>query len=428
MHQKNERENILSVVGGHHIAAVDLFVGGKSLGELSSGALKPPLVSFVVICWNYAQFVSQTIASIKDQDYPNFECIVINNGSTDDSGAVIENAVAEDKRFTIAHLPENLGQLGAAFWALDRIKGNFVVFVDADDILFPAFASTHLQVHLAVPRSVAMSTSNIVEINAAGELLTRRYDLFGKDGGADTKGLAPENKVVRLSTISDVQYRLLGSQTSTRSPYKGGWFWAPGTSNMFRRTVLDMCRIKGHSNIFMRSSDSHFNHLCHAIGGTAIIDHHLAGYRQHGSNYFSKTETIAGVRQGSPNFAAISRDTTRETLECLLERTAFFNWILAGRYWAVIDQLPNVHPELLPGYFGENATKDLFTRHIQKICDEFGYKISVRQICARFDRTSAKKIFRDGLAPENHPLAERQFRLNSIKKVLSFFKRKKQTS
>lgn len=427
MHQKNERELVLSVVDEHLPKTVNLFIGGKSLNELSSGGLQPPLVSFVVICWNYAQFVRQTIASIKAQDYPFFECLVINNGSTDDSRAVIESAVSDDTRFTIANLSENLGQLGAAFWALDRIKGNFVTFVDADDILFPAFASTHLQIHLAIPRSVAMSTSNIVEINAAGEPITSRYDLFGKDGGGDTKGLTREDGVVRLSTISADQYKLLNQQTTTRAPYKGSWFWAPGTSNMFRRTILDMCRIKSNSDIFMRAADSHFNHLCHAIGGTAIIDVTLAGYRQHGANYFSKMETIAGIRRGPPNYTYNSRKKTRETLECFMEKTPFFNWILPSRYWSVVDQLPNIRSEDLPSYFSEPEAKDLFTRHIQKICDEFGYKDSVRQICARFDHSSAMKIFESGLAVGNYPRARKYFRRNSIKKALSLLKLKKRS-
>ena len=121
--------------------------------ELSPFGLSPPLVSFVVICWNYAQYVAEAIASIRAQDYLHFECLVINNGSTDRSGEEIARAVGEDKRFTVVTFDENLGQLGAALWALDHIKGSFVTFVDADDVLFSTFASTHVQVHLALRRA-----------------------------------------------------------------------------------------------------------------------------------------------------------------------------------------------------------------------------------------------------------------------------------
>src|ERR1035437_6166110 len=50
--------------------------------------LKPPLVSVVITSWNHARFVGAAIDSIRGQDYPHLECLVIDNGSIDDSRAV----------------------------------------------------------------------------------------------------------------------------------------------------------------------------------------------------------------------------------------------------------------------------------------------------------------------------------------------------
>ena len=81
-------------------------------GALRSVA-KSPLVSLVLINWNYANFIGATIDSIKRQDYPWFEAIVVDNGSTDESRDIIAAHVGDDPRFRVLCLDQNLGQLGA---------------------------------------------------------------------------------------------------------------------------------------------------------------------------------------------------------------------------------------------------------------------------------------------------------------------------
>ena len=67
-------------------AAGEMTIEGQPVGELG---LQAPLVSVVVVNWNYARFIGATIDSIRGQDYSRFECLVIDNASTDDSRAVI---------------------------------------------------------------------------------------------------------------------------------------------------------------------------------------------------------------------------------------------------------------------------------------------------------------------------------------------------
>jgi glycosyltransferase involved in cell wall biosynthesis len=403
---------------------ITLTIGEKSLHELCSGALKPPLVSFVVICWNYAQYVGDAIASIRAQDYPYFECLVINNGSTDDSGPVIAHAIEGDSRFTIATLPENLGQLGAAIWALDQIKGSFVTFVDADDILFPSFASTHLQVHLALPRNVALTSSNVIEVNAEGRLITGQYDNFGRNE-EDSPGLREERVVPRLSSISAAQYQLLSEQTKWRPPNKGGWCWAPGTANMFRKTVLNLCRLAGENAQRMRAADTHFNSLCHGIAGTGLIGLPLSGYRQHDSNYFSTSETLPGIRRGSRKYASKDADNRRETVESVLSKASQFNWLLARRFWPFIDQLRNMGESPLQDYHDDSQMIEMFTRKISDICDEFGYRHSFKEIAKRFGPLTARRMFHDGLPPERYRRVRKYIATASIRNALSALKRKR---
>lgn len=133
--------------------------------SLEEAGVSAPLMSFVLVNWNYARYIGQTIDSIRVQDYEKFECVIVDNGSDDDSLAVIERHVGADPRFRVIGLPENRGQLGAAFVGIRETSGPFLAIIDSDDVLFPTYASVHLQVHLALPNSVGFTSSNAIEID-----------------------------------------------------------------------------------------------------------------------------------------------------------------------------------------------------------------------------------------------------------------------
>src|SRR5262249_10368193 len=134
-------------------------------------SVREPLVSLIVVNWNYARFVGSTIESIAQQSYRRFECLVVDNGSTDDSKKVIAAKIGGDPRVKLEYLPENLGHLGAGFSSLHKVKGDFIAFVDADDLLFPDYLATRLQVHLAARYPTAVTSSNVLEINSTGSII-----------------------------------------------------------------------------------------------------------------------------------------------------------------------------------------------------------------------------------------------------------------
>ncbi|WP_313516559.1 glycosyltransferase family A protein [Pseudomonas sp.] len=99
-----------------------------------------PLVSVLVPCYNYANFVGEALTSVLDQDYPNFELIVVDDGSTDDSASVIERTIEALKLGSRAHRvlflkQENQGVSAALNTALALAEGEFVATFDADDIM-----------------------------------------------------------------------------------------------------------------------------------------------------------------------------------------------------------------------------------------------------------------------------------------------------
>lgn len=94
-----------------------------------------PLVSVIIPCYNYGKYVGDAIDSVKMQSYENWECVVVNDGSTDDSETRILDAINGDERFTYLK-EENKGASSARNAGICKSKGKYIVSLDADDVIF----------------------------------------------------------------------------------------------------------------------------------------------------------------------------------------------------------------------------------------------------------------------------------------------------
>jgi glycosyltransferase involved in cell wall biosynthesis len=91
-----------------------------------------PGVSIVVTCYNYGSYVAECLDSIKNQTYSNYEVIIVNDGSTDNSEEIIKQYLL-DKRFRYIK-QENAGQTKAKNRGIKESKAGFIAFLDADDV------------------------------------------------------------------------------------------------------------------------------------------------------------------------------------------------------------------------------------------------------------------------------------------------------
>lgn len=97
--------------------------------------LSHPLLSVIVPAYNVEKYINESIDSILAQDYPALEIIVINDGSTDGTSRMLDK-YREDKRFVIIE-KENEGPGVARNRGLDTARGEFITFVDGDDVIAP---------------------------------------------------------------------------------------------------------------------------------------------------------------------------------------------------------------------------------------------------------------------------------------------------
>lgn len=93
-----------------------------------------PFFSLIVPVYNVAPYLKACLDSISRQTYPNFEVICVNDGSTDESGDILEKYACQDKRFNV-YYQKNTGPGAARNLALSKANGRYLLFIDADDWL-----------------------------------------------------------------------------------------------------------------------------------------------------------------------------------------------------------------------------------------------------------------------------------------------------
>lgn len=103
------------------------------------------MVSVIIPAYNAAQFLSETVASVISQSYSDWEMLLVDDGSTDNTPGLCDSLAASDPRIHVFHKP-NGGLSDARNYALDRAKGEYVTFLDADDLLHPDFLKKTLAV------------------------------------------------------------------------------------------------------------------------------------------------------------------------------------------------------------------------------------------------------------------------------------------
>ena len=97
-----------------------------------------PLVSIVMPAYNVAQYIGSSIESVVNQTEGNWELIIVNDGSTDQTGTVIENWAVRDARIKV-YTQENAGVAAARNKGLALASGHYISFLDADDIYAPTY-------------------------------------------------------------------------------------------------------------------------------------------------------------------------------------------------------------------------------------------------------------------------------------------------
>ena len=98
--------------------------------------MKEDLISVIIPVYNVGRYLKRCIESVRTQTYSNIEIILVDDGSTDDSGAICDHYAKQDQRIKVLH-QDNKGQSAARNAGLDVACGEYIGFVDSDDWIHP---------------------------------------------------------------------------------------------------------------------------------------------------------------------------------------------------------------------------------------------------------------------------------------------------
>ena len=177
----------------------------------------PPRLSVVVCVCNIEGFVAECIESLLSQDFDDFEIIAVDDCSTDSSGAVLDDLAAGNSRLRVVHLEENVGLGMARNAGLRRARGDYVLFLDGDDMMTPG--------------SLTAIASRLTE-NADPDVLLYDYERLYWWG--DRK----RNRLSRLLTEAGTRSFGLGEHPGLLRIFPVAW------NKAYRRDFLDTLRLE----------------------------------------------------------------------------------------------------------------------------------------------------------------------------------------
>lgn len=103
------------------------------------------LVSIIIPTYNTEKFIGATLQSVQNQTYQNWEMILVDDASTDDTVKIIQDFAANDHRIKLSVLPKNSGNGYARNVALEKATGKYIAYLDADDLWFPTKLEKQIQ-------------------------------------------------------------------------------------------------------------------------------------------------------------------------------------------------------------------------------------------------------------------------------------------
>jgi glycosyltransferase involved in cell wall biosynthesis len=258
----------------------------------------PPLVSVIVNNYNYGRFLRDAVDSVFAQTYPQIECIIVDDASTDESPAVLADIAAVHPQAKIITRTVNGNQLAAALDGLAASTGDYILFLDSDDFLLDQCVATQVFVNLSLRVPVGFTCSDMLQI-------ARDRLIFGSALSVANyvKLATPEMKPM----VRPLPEELAGSWNSEAIDQSvldrlysvdignKGWPWATTSAFFFRHDALNLWIDTPGLVQCGRSLDGFFGRAINAITGSVLIDQALVAFRSHGANNFNQKSQLANL-------------------------------------------------------------------------------------------------------------------------------------
>ncbi|MGO9007990.1 MAG: glycosyltransferase family 2 protein [Beijerinckiaceae bacterium] len=283
-------------------------------GAVSESLFELPLVSVVVINYNYGHLLPQAVASIFNQTYPKVECIIVDNASTDGSPEVLRTLEAAHPGLKVIRRTANDGQTAASLDGFALSSGHYVIFLDADDALLPHCIETHVCVHLSLRIHVGFTAGDMLQV-VNGEVVVSTGEAMN---GYIRSGRGQRANLFRpfhSGPEGSWPPRYLGAELRDKihyvAPLCTKWVWAPTSGLCYRRDAIALFADNENLPHLRTGTDMYFAHGIGGWCGSVLIDEPLFIYRIHGSNIYSQRAQLNRTLNYRPGASGDSNDKAK---------------------------------------------------------------------------------------------------------------------
>ena len=271
-------------------------------------------VSIITPAWNAAEYIGDTIASVRAQTLQDWEWLIVDDGSSDDTVAIVRTAAAADSRIRLLQ-QANAGPSTARNRAMREAAGEWFAFLDSDDGWDPRFLATQLALFRAYPET-DLVTATAVNRGGPFDGQPTRPAAAGHPVLSLDEMIRDETSVFIMTVFRRTVFDAIGSFDEAQWTSEDYDFWirAAQAGFVFRRNPepLGWYRIRGESLSRQRAR---------------MLDGLVTSYRK------ARARTVAG----SPTQPVIDAQITRFESELLLERAKVA--IEQGQFAAAADHL-----------------------------------------------------------------------------------------
>lgn len=230
------------------------------------------LITVIVPIYNVSKYINRCIESILAQKYINIEIILIDDGSTDDSGKICDEYAKKDLRIKVIH-KENEGVSKTRNYGIDISNGDYITFIDADDY---------------IDENMYFDMMNIQHLNAIPDIITSGY-YYETEAG----------KIFDSSNVCDKKYDVLNSESAFNEIFTGR-FGAYIWNKLFKKELLDKFKIRFEQKIH---SGEDLLFVCECIAEAKNIVHCNKNYYHYVKRKDSVTNSKFNDKLLSSRFA-----------------------------------------------------------------------------------------------------------------------------
>ena len=223
------------------------------------------MISIIIPVYNVEKYILNCLESISSQTFKDFEVILVDDGSIDNSGIICDEYIKKDSRFKVYHKP-NGGVSSARNFGLDKAQGDLLYFCDADDILYDYTLETLVN---NFDENVDSTMGGYIRINTQGEIIE-------------------ENNIDKNINMS-VEETLIDFYRGRFDMYNG-YIW----NRLFRRSIIQKHHLRFREDIYIKEDGLFLvQYLCKCSHGTYYTTKPIYKYVVHSSSVMnSKSKEV----------------------------------------------------------------------------------------------------------------------------------------